>query len=169
MVPVCAFYELVKENIIERELRSYSLLEVARNNKLNGKNQIVEANITKGKNLFIPLKAILRPGQKVIFYAEMIEEIKTLCDKKNISELTKRLYVFNNVDDNRLIFIHHLCSLSNEEIAKEMEKRGAKKGSSSLDFNNPYLKLRLSKKALNMAIEGLHFKILFDGEILWIK
>lgn len=168
MVPICAFYELVKENKIERELRSYSLLEVARNYKLNGKDQIVEANITKGTNLIIPLKAILRPGQKVIFYKEIIEEIKTLCDKKNISELTKRLYIFNNVDDNRLIFIHHLCSLSNEEITKEMEKRGAKKGASLIDFYNPYLKLRLSKGALNMAIEGLHFKILLDGEIMWI-
>lgn len=168
MIPICAIYESIINNKAERELRSYSLLEVAKNYKMNGIKGLVEANIKHNNNLLLHLRSILQPGQKTLFFKESIHELKDLWQKGQTLELSKRLYFFTNVDGGRLLFIHHLCSLPNDEIASQMEKRGAKKGAAFVDFDIPFLKLRLSKKALNMAIEGLDFETLPDGQLRWL-
>ena len=58
--------------------------------------------------------------------------------------------------------------MKEDEIKVELKKMGASdKGSSKIDFNNPFPKLRLSQGSLNMAIEGKHFEIKLDGTINW--
>ncbi|MCA0380551.1 MAG: hypothetical protein LCH58_00195 [Bacteroidetes bacterium] len=166
-IPFCALYELDGMNKVERELVSYPILEIAHNFKFNGPTGIVEAYQKKGTKLILPLKAILRPGQKVIFYKESVAELLDLSNNNSYSELSKRMYTINNFDGDRIVFIHHLCSLPQESITTEMENRGFKKGASFLDYDHPFQKLRLSKNALNMAIEDKDFTLLLDGSISW--
>lgn len=172
--PVCAIYEWEEKGKLNRELEPITILQMSNAHHFNNSHQITEPQrvVTKGsgKNkveITKKLAVLLFGGQHVIFYQESLDELSELymTDKKVFS---KRLYTANVFDDGRIIFIHHLCSLPDKEITKIMEARGYKKGASFVDFENPFLKLRLSQGALNMAIEGKHFEIKSDGEVRWL-
>lgn len=173
-IPLCAFYEWNINGKKNRELIPYSILQLSKSYLLEKRIDVFPEKIVetkaKGKNKIEFTKrliAVLKPKQQVIFYKDALEELKELYDTDKVS-FGKRVYTLENFDDGRIIFKHHICSLPEKVITSIMENRGFKKGASELDYENPFLKLRLSKGALNMAIEGIHFEIKPDGIIKWL-
>ena len=173
-IPICAFYEWSVEGKRERELKPYSILEISSLYHFEKNTEIVESEIlvSKGKgkkkiDFAKKLVAVLKKNQHVIFFKENIDELKELYST-DIKSFTKRIYSIIKFDDSRITFQHHLCSLSNEDIIKEMSTREMpSEGASYINWENPFLKLRLSQGALNMAIEEKDFDIKLDGQINW--
>ncbi len=164
---VCALYQAVIEDKIIRELQTYSILDISGNKGITSINEAVPVNfektIKKATHL-IPLLAALQSGQKVFFYQNEIKELKTI-DETNLG---KRLYVIVKFEDGKISFKHHINSMKEDDIAKEMKRLNLPAtGASALDFNSPIPKLRLSQGSLNMAIEHKHFDIKPDGQIIW--
>ncbi len=164
---VCGFYQSLVNNELVREIEPYSILNIAKLKDGNDLESIVsphyEKLIKKEKHL-IPLYATLKVNQKVLFYEEDVQELKTLDNK----ELSKRLYFIVKFEDGRISLKHHLNSMSEEDLKKEMKRLNlGDVGASSFNFSFPIPKLRLSKANFNFAIEGKHFQIKPDGEIKW--
>jgi hypothetical protein len=86
----------------------------------------------------------------------------------SVTELSKRLYLIVLFDERRITFKHHLNAMPEDELKNMMKARGlADVGASYFDFDDPIPKLRLSKAALNFAMEGKHFDITPDGNFQW--
>ena len=173
--PICAFYEWEKNGKLNRELIPYSILQVAKTYHLINCKELAEQEIFvtsgSGKNKIEYVKklvAILKRKQHVIFYKESLVELKELWSNDLVG-FAKRLYRIVKFEDGKISMLYHLCALKPEDVAKEMKKRDLPiTGAAVVDFDNPILSLRLSQKALNMAIEGQHFEIMPDGEIVWL-
>lgn len=164
---VCAFYEISLAGKIMRILETYSILDVSRNKESHNIDDTVPLNIEKTikkiKHL-VPLMAVLKIGQKVIFYQNSICELAEISK----AEISNRLYHIVKFDEGRISFKHHLNSMKEDELTKEMKKLDLPAtGASLVNFNTPTPKLRLSQGALNMAIEWKHFTIELDGQIRW--
>ena len=164
---VCAFYQGIVNDELERIIKPYSILEIAQLKEGNSFENIVSPNyektIKKVQHI-IPLYSILKTNQKVLFYENDIDELKRLNNK----ELGRRLYMIVKFEDGRISFKHHLNSMSEEDLKKEMKSLDlADVGASSFNFIKPIPKLRLSKLSFNFAIEGKHFNVMPDGEIKW--
>jgi CRISPR-associated endonuclease Csn1 len=160
-------YEALIEGKVIRELETYSILDIAKNKETRDINDAVPINlekiIKKVKHL-IPLLCALKVGQKVFFYQNEIDELKNLSNQ----EIGKRLYLITIFEDRNIRFKHHVNSMKEDDITKEMKRlKLPATGASFVNFNNPIPRLRLSQGALNMAIEGKHFEIKHDGEINW--
>lgn len=166
-VPVCAIYESIVDEKLIRELKSYSIIDLAKSNQTNSLKDTVEQSIEKkvGKSkVILPLYEILLSGTKVIFYRNELNELKELKPFK----IGIRLYVVGSFEEGKIYFKHHLCSMKEDEIKLQLKNMGASdKGASSINFETPYPKLRLSQGSLNIAIEGKHFEIKPDGQINW--
>ncbi len=173
-IPVCALYEWRIDGKQYRELIPYPILQLTKSYQLEGNQNIFAESIIeskgKGKKKIEydkKLIAVLKPGQLVIFYKQSIEELEDMYSSDK-SSFTKRVFKVLKFEDGKVYFDYHLTSLPDNDIFKEMEKRGLpKKGDSKLNFENPPLRLRLSQAALNIAIENVHFKMEFDGAIKW--
>ncbi|RTL51490.1 MAG: hypothetical protein EKK39_07715 [Sphingobacteriales bacterium] len=178
---LCALYQkIIKDKKgnekIERELEIISLMDLAQLVRSNEIKNIDDVELYKtdkktGKLIIdedgIKEKpyAILKPGMKVIFYEKDIDELKILSN----AELLSRIYITGNFEDGRINFYHHIASLSSKQIEEKLvEMKASKKGASSVNFLNPFPKLRLSKNNLNMAIENKHFAVFPDGSISWL-
>lgn len=166
---VCAFYQSIVNEELVREIVPYSILDISKVKDKTTLDDAVEKNfektIKKVKHL-IPLYATLKINQKVLFFENDIDELKALSNR----EISSRLYLIIKFEDGRISLKHHLNSMSEEDLKKEMKRLGlADVGASSFDFNNPIPKLRISKSNFNFAIEGKHFKIKPDGLINWVK
>lgn len=119
----------------------------------------------------IPLYTVLKPGVKVIFYKETLEELKEL----SIKSLYTRLYKMNRIFDSKqglIQFHYHLDTIDEKRLLKiypkdEFGDRG-KNGFSEVNYDFPYPKLLLSIGKFNFAIEGKHFEIKPDGGIKWL-
>lgn len=164
-IPVCAIYESLIKEKLERRIESFSILQLA---KANTTGKIIDAipatyEIKIGKEIYLlPLYSILMSGLRVIFFESTLSELKDL----GTTDLLKRMYITGSFEDGRLSLKHHLVSMKEDEIKLELKKMGASdKGASKIDFNNPFPKLRLSQGALNMAIEHKDFEIKPDGTI----
>jgi len=163
---VSAFYQSIVNEETVRIIEPYSILEVAKTNVKTLDEAVVpniELSIKKEKHL-IPLYSVLKIKQKVLFYEEDKEELKTMGTK----ELSKRLYLITKFEDGRISFKHHLNSMSEDELKNEMKQRGlADVGASYFNFDQPIPKLRLSKMSFNFIIEDKHFNVQSDGNIVW--
>jgi hypothetical protein len=161
-----ALYQQVIDGEVIRILEPYSILQVAESKTHNIEEAVpatLEYTIRKAQHL-IPLYAILKIKQKVLFYENDIEELK----KMPVSELGKRLYLITKFEDGRISFRHHLNAMPEDELKNYMKKKGlADVGVSYFDFDDPIPKLRLSKSAFNFAIENKYFNIMPDGSINW--
>jgi CRISPR-associated endonuclease Csn1 len=124
-----------------------------------------EVEISKGKtNLKIPLYAVLRSGQKVIFYKEKIDEVIELLDDGLQSELSKRMFkIYQFESDGRIKFRHHLVAGIDTELKKVNNEY------SYFDVNERPVFLRLRQAQWNFAIENVDFQINIDGKIKWLK
>ena len=92
------------------------------------------------------------------------------CVKKiSRAELSKRLYFRG---DGLITFRRHLESRASVVLAKELTAAGKHKaGESSVDFVHPHELLLLSPGVYfeNMLFEGLHFKMMIDGTIVFVQ
>jgi CRISPR-associated endonuclease Csn1 len=164
---VCALYEAIINEKVYRELNTYSILDVSYNKGVSKiENSVplsIEKEIKKEKYL-IPLLSALQVGQKVLFYQNEMEELKSL----DINSLCKRMYLVVKFEDGKISFKYNLNSMKEEDVTKEMKRLNLPStGASTFDFASPIPKLRLSQGSLNMAIEGKDFVIKPDGQIDW--
>ena len=164
---LCALYQVAFEDRKVRETRIFSILDIAKTIGLNGKENSVDEKliVKKGKKqIEIPLYAKLLIGQKVIFYKDSIDDLKTISK----DSLNKLVYYIIKFEDGKISFKHNLTALSEDTIKSEMKKRELPEtGASFIDFERPILKLRLARDNFNFAIEGKHFEVKPDGKIEW--
>lgn len=160
---------LLYQNIINGKLiRDFEVVSISdysdllRNKLINKKNISfpISKNIGKGKELM--LFGIIKPGIKVIFFNEEINELKTLSN----GELSSRIYrvLKFRSDDGRITFEYHLESRSDDGL----RDANLNSGNSTINTEKPSPRLQLSKGNFNFAIEGKHFEMMPDGEIKWI-
>jgi CRISPR-associated endonuclease Csn1 len=163
---ICAFYQGIVEGESIRVIEPCAILTIAKSHASEVENAVnanKEISIQKTKHL-IPLYSVLRINQKVLFYKDEMDELKNL----STTELGKRLYRITKFEDGRISFKHHLNSMSEDNLKKEMKRNGLPDvGISTIDFSSVAPKLRLSKNAFNFAIEEKHFEVLPDGSIKW--
>ena len=88
-------------------------------------------------------------------------------------ELSKRLYkVVKFESTGRITFRRHLEARASVVLAKDLADAGKHKaGESSIDFVRPHELLLLSPGVYfgNMLFEGIHFKMMLDGTIVFLK
>lgn len=164
---ICALYQETINDELERVILPYSILEMAKlknDRKLeNMVSPYYEKTIRKEQHL-IPIYAILKTGQKVLFYKENINELKEL----TLKELGFRLYVIVKFEGDKISFKFHINSMSEEDLKKEMKiLELPDTGASFFNFQHPIPKLRLSKGNFNFAIEGKDFELMPDGKIVF--
>ena len=89
------------------------------------------------------------------------------------TELSKRLYkVVKFESTGRMTFRRHLEARSSVVLSKDLDEAGKHKaGESSVDFVDPHELLLLSPGVYfdNMLFEGIHFKIMIDGTVVFLK
>ncbi len=163
-------YEGAVKGRLERDYECFSLLQIAQINK--EKATTLEDFLPKFKTvkkIEIPLRAILKSGQKVFFFKENIDELKEL--PKN--ELMKRLYRIVSFDEknSQMTFRYHLEARQDSKLVKLSKKDNTKiiidQGETKINFENPHPKLKLSRENMNCAIENQDFIINPDGTIYW--
>jgi len=98
-----------------------------------------------------------------------IDKVKHL----DSTELSKRLYkVVKFRSDGLITFRRHLEARASVVLAKDLANAGKHKaGESSIDFVTPHELLLLSPGIYfnNMIFEGIHFKMMLDGTIVFLK
>lgn len=177
---ICAFYQKPIQDKkgnkkLDRELEIISLKDVADLLRAGEIKTIDDLEIYRKDRKGNPVideqgnkekpDAILKKGMKVIFYEKGIDELYEL----NKTELNKRVYTIIKFSGSRITFGFHLDARSENEIkkvAKEMGDPSYATGYSKVNFKDSSPRYLLSKYSLNMAIEGSHFKVLPDGEIV---
>ncbi|HOP05120.1 MAG TPA: HNH endonuclease domain-containing protein [Tenuifilaceae bacterium] len=125
--------------------------------------------VGRGNNkVAIPLYAVFKAGQRVLFYKETPEELKQL----DYDELRKRLYyimVLFDKDFGRIKFQYHLESRNDNELTEaypvETFGKSGKNGFSSFDWDFTKPRLLLSLGNFNFIVEGRDFQIFPDGVI----
>lgn len=164
-IPICALYEGDVAGKKVRLQRVYSLLEMARSRQVAEDGPLVEQNqafVNKNKEYLIPLYAVLKVGQKVLFYDKNPEELKSLTDR----ELARRLYIAMNFEEGKIFFKHQLVAMNTERLKIELKNMGiVEKGSSVFRTDVVAPKLSLTQANWNFAVEGRHFTQHPDGSI----
>lgn len=161
----CLFY---KGNVKGKEERAISIIGIFDLAKLNIRSEreffeIPHFNAVIKKKTQLPLYAVLKAGQKAIFYKESLEELTELT-KEELSQRMYKMYQFE-ADSNKIKFKHHLISGSNTDIVKSLPK-GYKEAALYGTYENQPL-MRLTSSNWNFAIEGKDFKMQIDGTITW--
>ena len=110
------------------------------------------------------------PGTMALAHREGCpEELEKLTQ----AELRKRLYkVVKFREDGRVTLRHHLEARASTVLEKYLKEEGFNaKGESKINLDNPFLLLILSSKTYlsQMLFEGIHFKMLLDGSIEFMK
>ena len=157
------------ENRKEEILRGYKILNLFEIAKLGISNideikkepEFQKIQKGSGENrIELKLKAIIKAGDKVIFYKEIKEELQEL----KLQELNKRVFKvfkFNELGANTA----YLYLQSHIEARPDGE---LEKGEKELVFESYQPRLELTCDKLNCAIENIDFKINSDGKILWL-
>ncbi|MBS1550886.1 MAG: hypothetical protein JST15_02315 [Bacteroidetes bacterium] len=130
------------------EFRFTSLDDIRKDNTLN--NYIY-------KDLHLNLKSILKVGQKVIFFTESKDEIKSL----NKTELIKRLFIiykFNDMGTPNIHLQNNLKARTNEELGD---------GDTNFDSSKYQFRLKLKASKMKCIVEHDEFEIKPDGEIIF--
>ncbi len=149
--------------------RSFSLLNNLEAAKFfNGKSSCYDLVPQSDKDGY-PLKCILRTGTMVLFYEKSADELYD-CTR---AELSKRLYkVVKMNKDGRITFKFHQEARNDDKLKSDYRlqygedaPKSLTNGYSSIDVNNPYPKLLLSKDNFNMYVEGYDFDLTVTGEI----
>lgn len=157
----CLFYK----NEFGRAMKILTIVDVA-NLKLKNIESLynepefckVESGKGKSKSE-IPLHAILKKGDKVIFYKDSIHELKELLID-DISNRLFKVYQFES-DGNRMKFRHHLVAGIDTELKKKNTEY------STLNFEEKQIFLRLTQGQWNFAVENKDFEMTVDGSINW--
>ncbi|AWM12580.1 hypothetical protein DI487_00960 [Flavobacterium sediminis] len=155
---LCLFYK----NQSGKAMNILSIGQVAESKIRNDKRYFEEpfynqTEIGKGKNkTTIPLYAVLRTGQKVLFYKDSMEELKEI-SREDLSKRLFKIYQFES--DGRIKFRHHLVAGIDTELKKENKEY------SSFNIEENSVFLRLTQTQWNFAIDGVDFEIKLDGSI----
>jgi CRISPR-associated endonuclease Csn1 len=165
------FYEGAIKEKLERDYECFSLLQVSKLNKVKATTlKDLLPKFKTVKNTEIPLRAILKSGQKVFFFKDNMDELKEL--PKN--ELMKRLYKIVSFDENncQMTFRYHIEARQDSKLMKPSKKDITKiikdQGETKVNFENPHPKLKLSRENMDCAIENQDFIINPDGTIKWL-
>lgn len=122
------------------------------NSDLNNLKYPLETNILDNKQNVLELKYLLKTGTLVLFFKESKNEIWEI---DNI-DLAKRLYKTVAIEsDGRVQFRLHSTSKPDGQLEK----------ASTINFDIPNEKLRVSKSSLNILVEGFDFRISSTGKI----
>ncbi len=156
----CLFY---KGKVKDKEERAINIIGIFDLAKLDIENEddffeIPHFNSMRKKKSKLPLYAVLKSGQKAIFYKESLEELKEL-DEKELADRLYKMYQFEI--DGRIKFKHHLISGSNTEIKKKYKEL------SSMNFEEYSPLLRIRANGWDFAIEDKDFEMNLDGTINW--
>lgn len=159
----CLFYKGAVNGTEERAINIVGIFDLSKLN-IQDESEFFEIplfNSFKKKNIKIPLYAILKSGQKALFYKESLEELKELSDKE-LSDRLYKMYQFEG-DSNKIKFKHHLISGANTEINKNLPKEYKEASPFGTFIKQPLL--RLTSSNWNFAIEGKDFNMDLDGNI----
>ena len=112
----------------------------------------------------------IMPGSLALAYEKSPDELKTL----DQCALSKRLYkvVKFRGDDRRMTFRFHKEARASTILEKALRETGKNaKGTSSLNFDTPELLLLMGAPVYtkHMLFEGIHFKMMLDGTIKFLK
>lgn len=153
-----AVYESTNTNgKVDRSFKTISALEVAKFNHGNHKMELpIDNNMLKNEGkkseTLLPLAYVLKVNQMVLFYENDKEELRQLPN----SELSSRLYKITQFEsDGRIQLRHHAQGGADKDLKKE----------STLDFDRPAQKLRISLSNFKAAFEKEDFDILPSGKI----
>jgi len=141
--------------------QTISAFDAAKHNQGNKKMEIpVESNMIKNKGkaseILLPLSYVLKVNQMVLFYEKSKEELKKLKNK----DLSNRLYKITQFEsDGRIQLRHHIQGGADKDLKKE----------SSLDFNKPAQKLRISLSNVKAGFEGKDFVLHPSGKIDFVN
>ena len=143
-----------KKGNLKRSFKLINNMEVARNLEKQNNERIIPNTIEIGRKskTILNKKGVLKKGVLVIFYENNPDEIWKL----TIEEVRKRLYkiiAFEN--DGRIQFRFH----------QEAQPDGDLNKSSSINFETPNEKLRLSLGNCNILIQNTDFKFSKTGKI----
>lgn len=150
-----AIYESV-EGKGKPPYKTISAFELAKFNQGNSKLEIpVEQNIEvlhKKVKVLMPLSKVLKVNQMAIFYENNLEELKTISKQ----EINKRLFKITEFEgDGRINFRHHAQGGADKDLKEE----------SSLNFEKPAQKLRISLSNVKAIFEGKDFVLYPSGKI----
>ncbi len=164
-------YEGIINGKIERDYNIINLFQAAdlSNSAEKRTIQVEDKLIYNKKGDSIPLRAILKTGQKVLFLKDNnSDELKDL----SISDLLKRLYKIVKFEkDGRIVFGYHLDARSEAELKLLAESYGKSiyNGFPTINFDDPYPKLRISIGNLNILIEDEDFEVAPDGSLIFLN
>lgn len=164
-----ALYEDEKGNRTFEMLNLFNAIKIKQTHPITNPKDFFEPfkEVGRGKNKSkAALKAVLYPGQKVIFYKEKLEELKEL----SLSELSKRTYKIFSLygkTTGQVQFQHHLEARADKDITDPNNPQKKLIGFSSIDFNNLQSRYLLSPSSFKFAIEEKDFEIKPDGELIW--
>ncbi len=166
-----ALYQGIIKNKIERKFILLNLFNTSVLHQLSdSKDLVVEKELDfNKKGDKVQLYFILKAGIKVLFYKENNpDELKDL----SIKDLSKRLYrIIKFEKDGRIVFGYHIDARSDNELKalEEIYGKSIYNGFSSVNYDSPWPKVKLSLGNLNFLIEGKDFTIKPDGEIIFRK
>jgi CRISPR-associated endonuclease Csn1 len=158
-------YQGIIKNKIERSFVLINLYDASVMKQLNSDKLEVEKEIVfNKKGDRIQLYAVLKTKQKVLFFKDDPEELNDLA----VEDLSNRLYkIIKFEKDGRIVFGHHLDA-RNDNALKALEDQYGKSiynGFSSVNYEQPWPKLKLSLGNLNCLIENKDFDVLEDGTL----
>lgn len=136
--------------------KTISAFELAKFNRGDSKLEMpVEENVEivhKKTKMLMPLSKILKVNQMAIFYENNPEELKTISKQ----EINKRLFKITEFEgDGRINLRHHAQGGADKDLKEE----------SSLNFDKPAQKLRISLSNVKAIFEGQDFILHSSGKI----
>ena len=157
----CLLYKGEIKDVEERAMSVIGIFDLAKLDIQNESDffEIPHFNSVLKKKAKLSLYAVLKSGQKAIFFKESLDELKEL-NKNELSNRMYKMYQFEG-DTSRIKFKHHLISGSNTDIKKEYKE------SSTFNFEKYTPLLRMTSKSWNFAIEERDFEMNLDGTIKW--
>lgn len=160
----CLYYENEIDGKKERAFRIISLFELAQLKLKNKKELFNETAYNtlekkKGKtNYKLPLHTILTIGQKVIFFNQHPDEIKSL-PKEEMLKRVFRIYKFNEMGTPNLYLQNHLEARKNELLDD---------GYTAFDSTIWQYRLKIKADKFTCLLEENDFLINPDGNIKWL-
>jgi CRISPR-associated endonuclease Csn1 len=164
------YYALYQGEVNNKKVTKFEILSLKRVSELKelGTFKVEEYKLLDGNSENkILLRDVLCIGKRVIFFKNDPQEIMDMDHKNRI----RRLYIITGFEkDGRIKFIYHSEAREDKKLTEaypisEYGQNG-KNGFSSINWDKPWPKLKLSKDNLNMLIENKDFEIKPDGEII---
>lgn len=150
--------------VIARNL--FEISTFAKPNSISNLNELFEREIISKKGNILPLFHVFVPGQKVLFYETIKDELQDVDNFSSRLYYVRRLY---QASAGNIQFQHHLEARDNKQLLVDFpEDKFGKKGVNGFSkFTNEFTapRLLLSPGNFNFLIEGKDFEMKLDGTI----